>query len=76
MQQLVGILRNNHLQTLVGQKLQLNTTGSDAIRKVWFIQLLQPPKGQVLTSPVMAGQVETQPVTGQAWIESQKVGAQ
>lgn len=76
MQQIVAILKANRLQTLVGQRLQLNTTGADALRKVWFIQLLQPPQGQVLISPGMPAQGQTPPVTGQAWLESQKVGAQ
>lgn len=64
MQQIVAILKANHLQTLVGQRLQLNTTGADAIKKVWFIQLLQPPQGQILTSPGMAAQGQTPPGYG------------
>ena len=76
MQQIVAIQKANHLQTLVGQRLQLNTTGTDAIKKAWFIRLLQPQQGQILTSPGMSAQGQTPPVTGQAWVESQKIGSQ
>jgi len=76
MQQMIAIMKANRLQTLVGQRLQLNTTGTDPIKKAWFIQLLQPPQGQILTSPGMAAQGQTPPVAGQPWIESQKLGAQ
>ncbi len=76
MQQIVGIVRANRLTTLVGQKLQINTTGTDALRKAWFIQLLPQQLVQVPQQPMGMPQAPAAaPVTdpqGVAWLESQR----
>ncbi len=67
MQQLSGIMKANKLTSLVGQIIQINTAGNDAMKKSWFLQLVKQAPVQAQAPPAMD--------QGQQWIEGQKVGA-
>jgi hypothetical protein len=78
MQQLVAIMKANRLSSLVGQVVQVNTAGQDAMKKVWFLQLVRqqapvvaPQQAQVAPQQQ---QVAPQQDPGQAWIQGQIQG--
>jgi hypothetical protein len=69
MSQLVAIARQYKLQTLVGAKLMLKTSGTDIKNRAWFIMLMSAPGVQ---APGFAQAPTSQPQDpGQAWIQGQ-----
>jgi hypothetical protein len=67
MQQLIGIMKANRLSSLVGQVVQINTAGQDAMKKVWFLQLVRQQAPSATPQQPTAPQQDP----GQAWIQGQ-----
>lgn len=71
MQQLIGIMKANRLGSLVGQVIQINTAGQDAMKKVWFLQLVKQQAPAAIPQQAPAA---PQQDPGQAWIQGQMQG--
>jgi len=74
MSQLVAIIRQYGLKTLVGAQLMLKTSGTDNKNRAWFIMLMSAP-GMTAQAyqPAPPAQPAADPA-GVAWVESQKAG--
>lgn len=64
MQQLVGIMRFNKINSLVGLTIDVSTRGPDAKTKHWFLRLSNGAPQQSAQDP------------GQAWLQQQRAGTQ
>jgi len=81
MTQLVAIAKQFRLNTLVGARLLVKTTGTDLKNRAWFVMLMSAPGVQAPVFPQATAAQAPAPAAvpqqmdqGQQWIDSQRVG--
>ncbi len=76
MQQISAIRKRFGLNSMIGQMIEINTSGKDSKTKVWFLRLVSNQAQHQMNQGATTGSpTPQQPVdSGQAWLDGQRQG--